>query len=106
MTIQVHKPELTTLIQEHMAGGAYHDIEEALIHALRFTPIEGATILSRQESAGEDCTTARREASGKDDDVESNREESPEEVFAKIRGLADDLDFSRSSSLGRPVDLT
>ena len=29
-----------------------------------------------------------------------------EEVFEAIRGLADDIDFSRNPSTGRPVDLT
>lgn len=29
-----------------------------------------------------------------------------EEVFAMVRGLADDLDFSRNPSTGRPLDLS
>ena len=28
------------------------------------------------------------------------------EVFEAVRGLADDIDFSRNSSAGRPVDLS
>jgi hypothetical protein len=37
-----------------------------------------------------------------------NREgrKSLEEVFAMVRGLADDVDFSRNPSMGRPVDLS
>ena len=37
-----------------------------------------------------------------------NREgrKSLEEVFEMVRGLADDVDFSRNPSMGRPVDLS
>ncbi len=35
MTIEIHKPELETLILERMKSGRFQDIEEALIQALK-----------------------------------------------------------------------
>ena len=38
MTIEIHKPELETLILERMKSGRFQDIEEALIQALKSSP--------------------------------------------------------------------
>ncbi len=34
MTIEIHRPELEKLIQEHMASGAFASVEDALLEAL------------------------------------------------------------------------
>jgi hypothetical protein len=38
--------------------------------------------------------------------VETTQPKSLREVFDMVRGLADDVDFSRDPSTGRPVDLS
>lgn len=38
MNIEVHQPELEALIQQRMASGAFHDVEDALIQALKSSP--------------------------------------------------------------------
>ena len=40
-----------------------------------------------------------------DEETSSDQERSIEEVFAKIRGLADDIDLTRDASPGRDVSL-
>jgi hypothetical protein len=37
---------------------------------------------------------------------EAKPDRSLQEIFEAIRGMADDLDFSRNPSTGRPVDLS
>ena len=39
MTIEIHKPELEALIRERMERGAFHNIEDALIQALKSSPL-------------------------------------------------------------------
>ena len=38
MTIEIHKPELETLILERMKSGRFSNVEEALIQALKSSP--------------------------------------------------------------------
>lgn len=38
--------------------------------------------------------------------TQSSQGKSLREVFEAVRGLADDIDFSRNPSTGRPVDLS
>ena len=33
MSVKIHQPEIEALIEERMASGAFHDVEEVLIHA-------------------------------------------------------------------------
>ncbi len=37
--IEIQRPELEALIQERMMSGAYHDVEDVLIQALRSSPL-------------------------------------------------------------------
>ncbi len=86
MHIEIHSSELKTLIERFMVEGDFADTEDALLYALRvassqpFTPMQAGSGIKRKRTL--------------------------DEVFAKVRGLADDLDFSRDSSLGRAVDLS
>ncbi len=80
MTIEVHKPELEAIIEQHMASGRFLSVEDVLLQALKSSSV--ALPPSPDESQ---CL---------------------EQIFAKVRGLADDLDFSRDPSSGRPVDLS
>jgi hypothetical protein len=35
VTIHIHTPELEALIQQRLQNGAFHDVEEVLLHALK-----------------------------------------------------------------------
>jgi len=79
MTIQITKPEVEAIITERLQSGAFKDAEDVILQALQSSPpppLEAPTGKSLQE------------------------------VFELVRGLADDIDFSRNPSTGRPVDLT
>jgi hypothetical protein len=84
MSVVIDQPEIELLIERRMASGAFEDIEGVLLHALTSAPMP--------PTVGVASGVARRETL--------------EEMFAKVRGLADDLDFSRDPSPGRTVDLT
>jgi hypothetical protein len=92
MTIEIHQPELEALIQQRLALGGFHDVEEVLLHALRSAPLPSASPTIAPTGTGEE--------------MELSRKRSLEEVFAMVRGLADDLDFSRDKSASRRVDLS
>jgi hypothetical protein len=87
MTIEIHQPELEALIQQRMASGAFHDVEEVLIYALKSAP------------------PTDRAAQGQE-----SRKVTLEEMFAKARGLLTEEEagtlFRRDTSPGRPVDLS
>jgi len=38
MSIEIHQPEIEALIQQRMASGAFHDIEDVLLYALKSAP--------------------------------------------------------------------
>jgi hypothetical protein len=82
MTIEIQEPELEALIQQRMASGQFQDVEDVLIQALKSSPP-----LTRHKE-------------------KLIHQESLEEMFAKARGLADDLDITRDRSPGRIVDLS
>ena len=47
MTIEVHKPELKVLIQERLESGAFSDVEDVLIQALKSSPVSGQSVTRR-----------------------------------------------------------
>ncbi len=75
MTIQITQPEVEAIIQQRLNTGSFKDAEDVILQALRSSP----------HATG---TPARRE--------------SLIDLFAKVRGMADDLDFSRNPSTSRP----
>jgi hypothetical protein len=77
MTIEIHEPELEALIARRMETGAFQDVEDVLLHALKSAP------LPMKSSLGQNLV----------------------EVCAMVSGLTDDIDFSRNPSTGRPLDL-
>ncbi len=107
MQIKIHKPELQFLIRQAMADGRFREVEEAMLQAFKTTaqpapaPTEDAPVRT-----GSELVAAMQAIPYKDVDFEPERERTLEEVFAKVRGLADDLDFSRDPSSGRPVDFS
>jgi len=38
MSVEIHQPEIEALIQQRMASGAFQDVEEVLLHALKSAP--------------------------------------------------------------------
>ena len=42
MTIEIHRPELEALIVERMKSGGFHDVEDALMQALKTSPATDA----------------------------------------------------------------
>ncbi len=43
MNIEIYQPELEALIREHMASGAFRDVEEVLLYALKSAPASAQT---------------------------------------------------------------
>jgi len=79
MTIQITRPELEALINERLRTGAFTDAEDVILQALESSPPPQPAPCPRK---------------------------SLREVFESVSGLADDLDFSRNPSTGRPVNLS
>lgn len=79
MTIDIQEPELEALIQQRMSSGRYRNVEDVLLQAL----------ISPEKASGPSVPLR-----------------SLDEVFAMVRGLADDLDLSRDPTPDRLVDLS
>lgn len=107
MTIEIHQPEIEALIEQHTSSGAFHDVEEVLLHALKSAPVLKASAEEASEGTGADPGAAMQATPYKVIDIgeEPTHKRSLEEVFAMVRGLADII-FSRNPSTGRPIDLT
>ena len=79
MTIEIHRPEIEALLQERMQSGAFHDVEDVLLHALKTSwPVR---------RTGKDLVDACAKVSG------------------LLTGGEVDARFSRDRSFSRPVDL-
>ena len=85
MTIQITRPELEALINQRLQSGAFKDAEDVILRALQSLPPKPPA--TQHPSAGHSGRNLR-------------------EVFEAVRGLADDVEFSRNPSRPRPVDLT
>ncbi len=87
MSIEIHQPEIEALIQQRMASGAFHNVEEVLIYALKSAP-----------------------PTDKPAHKQTAPNETLEEMFTKIRGLLTDEEvdtlFKRDRSPGRLVDVS
>ncbi len=81
MTIEIHSAETEALIEQRMATGTFHDVEDVLLDALKSAP-------SPQKSTQQPAQS-----------------KTLVEVCAMVRGLIDDIDITRDPSPGRSVDL-
>ena len=86
MMIEIHSPEAEAIIRRRMSAGGFKDAEDVIIQALKYSP------------AAE--TPAAASAAQK-----PLREKTLVELCDPIRGLMDDIDFSRNPSTARPLDL-
>jgi Arc/MetJ-type ribon-helix-helix transcriptional regulator len=84
MTIQITKPEVEALIKQRLKSGNFKDAEDVILKALQALPAKSAAM----ERKGV-----------------THPDKSLREVFESVRGLADDIDFSRNPSTSRPVNL-
>ena len=85
MMIEIHRPELEALIRERMNSGAFHDVEDVIMQALKSSSAAAAP------AAGIPCRPAGRKSLA--------------QLFADspFRGL--DIDFEREPDYGRDVTL-
>jgi hypothetical protein len=83
MTIEITRPETAARIHQCLDSGQFHDVDDLLVEAL----------------------DALREKNGNGDVQPGPGRKSLMEVFRSVRGLADDVDFSRRPDTERPVDL-
>ena len=101
--IEIHQPEIETIIQQRLQSGAFSDVEDVILHALKSSEPAAPAVPSvpenRQDSAGL-SSAERRKPEG--------RKRLPE-LFESIRGLLSDEEvdtlFARNRSPSRPVDL-
>ena len=84
MTITIHRPELQALIQERLNSGAFENVEDVLMQALKSSPPASPLAPIKRRSAGR---------------------KSLAQLFADspFKGL--DIDFERDQDYGRDLEL-
>jgi hypothetical protein len=77
MTIEIHRPELEALIRQRMKTGAFPTVEDALMQALRASPLPGeqdASVANQRCSlTGAELVAAMQASPYKDIDLEPTR---------------------------------
>lgn len=109
MTIMVNIPdELARLIQVEGEALSRHILEVVAVEAYRNGNLSGSDLRRflglESDTSLDDLLAAHglpQEESGK----RSGRAQTLKEVFESVRGLADDVDFSRNPSPSRPVNI-
>jgi hypothetical protein len=86
MTIEIHSPEVEAIIRSRMSAGGFQNAEEVIMQALKSSP----------------ATESPAAAPASQKPV---RLKTLVELCDPVRGLADDIDFSRNPSTARPLDL-
>jgi len=51
MSVIIHQPEIEALIQQRLDTGAFHDVEDVLLHALKSAPIPATDKQPKQNFA-------------------------------------------------------
>lgn len=87
MNIEIRTPELEQRMRVQIQSGQFHDVDELLTKALDALEEKGTA---------QPAATPYQRPPGKKSLVE---------VCDPIRGLTDDLDFSRNKSGARPIEL-
>ena len=88
MNIEIHQPELETLIQQRMATGRFRDVEDVLLQALQLQELK--VVEMEIEPPNRNPVMSLRE------------------VFARARDIlaGEELVIDRDPSPGRAVDLS
>ncbi len=68
MTIEIHRPELEALIIERMKSGAFEDIEDVLMHALKSAPLP-----AKDAATGADLVAAMQASPYREIDIQPPR---------------------------------
>jgi len=58
MSIEIHQPEIEALIEQRMASGAFQDVEEVLLYALKSAPEPTAPKRSEPTRTGAELVVA------------------------------------------------
>ena len=81
MTIEIHRPELEALIRERMKSGAFQNVEDVLMQALKAAPVpdeKGAGASDEKASAtGAELVEAMQASPFKEIGLEPGRERMP-----------------------------
>jgi hypothetical protein len=105
MTIEINRPELEALIRERMNTGAFQSVEEALLQALRDSPLpdEGSTAAKR---TGVDLIAAIQPSPYRELEIDTPQPRKNLADFLLDSPFAkSDLNLERKQDYGRPVDL-
>jgi len=86
MNIEIRTPELEQRMRAQIRSGQFHDVDELLTKAL-------------------DALEEKGTAPPPLPDLRPAGRKSLVEVCDPVRGLTDDIDFSRNPSRARPIDL-
>jgi hypothetical protein len=81
MTIEIHRPELEALIREWMKTGAFPTVEDALMQALKSSPLpaeqEADASNGKPSLTGADLLAAMQASPYKEIDLEPTRDRLP-----------------------------
>ena len=78
MTIEIHRPELEALIIQRMKSGGFHNVEDALLHALKTSPPVGEPSgTSHDKRTGADLIAALQASPYRDLEIEPARHRLP-----------------------------
>ncbi|HEY6349153.1 MAG TPA: hypothetical protein VI636_07070 [Candidatus Angelobacter sp.] len=69
MTIEIHRPELEALINERLRSGAFEDVEDVLMQALRGSAVPA----TKETRTGADLVAAMQACPYKDIDLEPKK---------------------------------
>ncbi len=85
MTIEIHRPELEALIRDWMKTGAFQTVEEALMQALKSSPLpaeqEAGASNETPALTGADLVAAMQASPYKEIDLEPTRDRLPVRDF-------------------------
>lgn len=81
MTIEIERPELEALIQERMKSGAFRNVEDVLMQALKSSPLPGRKGAERSDekssATGAELVAAMQASPFKEIGLEAGREPMP-----------------------------
>lgn len=78
MTIEIHRPELEALIMERMKIGGFHNVEDALMQALKTSPLtEAKPAEAPGTRTGADLIAAMQASPYREIDIEPARYRMP-----------------------------
>jgi hypothetical protein len=78
MIIEIRKPELEALIRERMQMGGFHNVEDALMHALETSPLTSAkSATATNKRTGADLIAAMQASPHRDIEIEPARYRMP-----------------------------